>query len=63
MSSSSKRKVLFQKLAGRWFVFSVTGDDKNDVIYAILPEGMSPEETSWEMYEVIESQDIRDAQA
>lgn len=48
---TNDREVLFQKLGNSWYVFTET---ENDVVYSVLPEGMTPYTTKLELFEVIE---------
>ena len=49
-------EVLFQKLGGRWYVFS---EVEEDFVYSPLPEGIDPRETKLELFNIIEEHILR----
>ena len=44
-------EVLFQKLGGKWYVFSEVNDD---FVYSPLPDGIDPRSTKLELFNIIE---------
>ncbi len=52
-SRKDRRPVLFQKIHNRWYVFA---EGQNGAVFTQLPEGMEPNDQSWEFYEIIENE-------
>ena len=46
-----ENEVLFQQIANKWYVFT---EINGDMVYSALPEGMNPQTTKLELYNVIE---------
>lgn len=49
--SETQNEVLFQKIGGKWYIFS---EQKGEVVYSAMPNGMDPRTTKLELYRVIE---------
>lgn len=50
-TTKNKAEVLFQKISGKWYIFS---EMKGELVYSVMPEGMDPRTTKLELYNVIE---------
>lgn len=51
-SQKTYSDVLFQKLGKDWYAFTEINDD---IIYSVLPDGVDPKSSSFELFEVIDS--------
>lgn len=50
-TQNATTEVLFQRLGDTWYVFS---EIEGEMVYSALPNGMNPQTTKLELYEVIE---------
>ena len=48
---NDETEVLFQKLGGKWYVFSQVDED---FVYSALPKGIDPRSTKLELFKIIE---------
>jgi hypothetical protein len=48
---TGETEVLFQKLGGKWYVFSQI---EEEFIYSALPKGIDPRSTKLELFNIIE---------
>ncbi len=46
-----EKKILFQKIGPRWYLFS---EKSGDIIYSEMPLGVDPRKTKLELYDIIE---------
>lgn len=51
INTQSQNDVLFQKIGGKWYIFS---EVSGELVYSAMPEGMDPRSTKLELYRVIE---------
>ena len=51
MTKNGETEVLFQRLGGKWYVFSQI---EEDFIYSALPNGIDPRSTKLELFNIIE---------
>ena len=48
---NDETEVLFQRLGGKWYVFSQVDED---FVYSALPKGIDPRSTKLELFKIIE---------
>lgn len=50
-NTNQHKDVLFQKIGNTWFIFT---EQKGELIYSVMPDGMDPRTTKLELYQIIE---------